>query len=264
MNPLIKRKGGKFYAKNQILKHFPASINTYIEPFLGGGSIFLNLENQHICVKTACFLNDASPDIFRLWKVFFDPDLKTELLTMLRSYAIYDESVFAYLKNLQPRTEVEAAFRLIMLTHASYQGACESYYIGIGDVNRKMNKLYKPADFWDIYHQYLIRMNAKISQRDFSIFFQGAFNRQQSFIYADPPYFGTSGYDDLPFDEKQHTQLCDLAHQFKGKLIISLNDVDWVRKNYADFRLEPIKTRWAGNVSSQLSKSVHECLLMNF
>lgn len=42
--PVIKWSGSKRSQSDEILKHFPNEIDTYFEPFVGGGSIFVSEE----------------------------------------------------------------------------------------------------------------------------------------------------------------------------------------------------------------------------
>lgn len=264
MNPFIKRKGGKFYARKAIYPYIPREINTYIEPFVGGGSMFLGLEQAGINVTTGCYLNDLDKDIYTIWKVFFEKQQFTQLIECMKNYSLYSQDCFNYLLEFVPASDVESAFKILSLTLMSFQGCATNYYIGIGDINRKMNKIYKSESDWNEYHSYLSRMNVKISCTSYDTFFQGLFNRKESFIYADPPYFETSGYDSLPFTESDHENLCHLIHNFKGKVALSLNSHPWVLENYKDLSIYPIKTRWSGNVKSELSKSVDEVLILNY
>jgi len=264
MNPILKKKGGKFYAKKEIFAYFPKEINTYIEPFVGGGSVFLNLERFGIKIKTGCYLNDLSNDVYVLWKVFYEKVLLDQLNALFEQFALYSQSIFEYLIDYEPKTDAERIFRLLSLTMQSYQGDAKTYYIGIGDINRKMSKLYRPAEFWTLYHQYLVRMNVKISKKDYSLFFQGLFNRKESFNYCDPPYLETSGYDDLPFTVSDQEHLCHFIHNFKGKAMLSLNKHDWVKEHYGDLYMFLLKTRWAGNIKSSLSKHTEEYLILNY
>ena len=45
-NGFIGRWGGKHYSRNKILSYIPDNYDTYVEPFVGGGSVYLNLEKN--------------------------------------------------------------------------------------------------------------------------------------------------------------------------------------------------------------------------
>ncbi len=62
MNSFLKYPGGKF-KELQIIKEFlPIRINRYFEPFVGGGSVYLNLKFK------PSFINDKSIDLINLYK----------------------------------------------------------------------------------------------------------------------------------------------------------------------------------------------------
>jgi DNA adenine methylase len=50
MKPLIKWPGGKAREYKNIKNITPKDINTYIEPFFGGGGIYFNLEPKQFLI----------------------------------------------------------------------------------------------------------------------------------------------------------------------------------------------------------------------
>lgn len=64
---LIKWTGSKRVQAPTILEHFPKQINTYYEPFLGGGSLLYALLSSNISVKRyRC--SDINEPLIHLWK----------------------------------------------------------------------------------------------------------------------------------------------------------------------------------------------------
>ena len=49
--PVIKWSGSKRSQSEEIIKRFPKQIDTYYEPFLGGGSVLFQLMNSNIEVN---------------------------------------------------------------------------------------------------------------------------------------------------------------------------------------------------------------------
>ncbi|MDR0340855.1 MAG: DNA adenine methylase [Mycoplasmataceae bacterium] len=60
--PLIKWTGGKFREYKFFEKFLPKNINTYYEPFFGGGGVFFHLLPEHSCI------NDLSSDLILFYK----------------------------------------------------------------------------------------------------------------------------------------------------------------------------------------------------
>lgn len=62
VKPFISWAGAKRRLLPQILPHIPKNFNTYIEPFLGGGSLFLQLAPE------SAILNDACVPLIDTWR----------------------------------------------------------------------------------------------------------------------------------------------------------------------------------------------------
>lgn len=65
--PVIKWSGSKRSQAEQIVSYFPREINTYIEPFCGGASVFRALVESNINVKRYV-LADNNFDLMNLWQ----------------------------------------------------------------------------------------------------------------------------------------------------------------------------------------------------
>jgi len=61
--PVKSRQGGKFYSYKKIIPHFPEDYDLYVEPFVGGGSIFFNTKQ----VKSV--INDLDPELISIYKI---------------------------------------------------------------------------------------------------------------------------------------------------------------------------------------------------
>lgn len=74
MGPLIKWTGSKRSLAPSIIKKFPENIKTYWEPFLGGGSVFLELLKSHIRVEKFR-LSDVNEPLIKIFQaVQISPD----------------------------------------------------------------------------------------------------------------------------------------------------------------------------------------------
>jgi len=267
LNPFIKRLGGKFYLKNKIIPYFPKNIQDYIEPFLGAGSVFLNLKNFNIKIKGQSFLNDRDKDVFTIWNTFFDNNLFERVMNLFSKYVVYSQDIFEYLLDNEFAGEYQA-FKILLLTMMSFQGNGHSYYVGVGDINRRNAKLYEPLDYWVKYHKYLIEYNAKISNLDYKRFFAKSFNRKNNFFYVDPPYFETAGYEGLPFARADHENLARNLKNLKARFALSINNCKFIRELYPEdqFSIIKLKTRYCSNAHSDLNNcnAADELLIMNY
>lgn len=76
MHPLIKWTGGKYQEFKFFKDCIPPYFSNYIEPFVGGGGVFFNLEP-----KCKSFLNDKSSDLMLFYTMLTNEKFKTEILS---------------------------------------------------------------------------------------------------------------------------------------------------------------------------------------
>ena len=62
---IFTRIGGKYNVRSKIVEFFPKDYDRYIEPFLGGGQVFLELEKKD---NVEYILNDKNKDISTHWR----------------------------------------------------------------------------------------------------------------------------------------------------------------------------------------------------
>lgn len=79
---LIKWTGGKRRQAGLIVAQFPRRINTYYEPFLGGGAVLYELLGSDIEVRRYK-VSDLSEPLIELWKAFRD-----EPATLIKEYGL--------------------------------------------------------------------------------------------------------------------------------------------------------------------------------
>ncbi len=64
--PIIKWTGGKRYIAKEIVSRFPKNIDTYYEPFIGGGSVLAQLLESDVKCKHY-IASDINKDLISLW-----------------------------------------------------------------------------------------------------------------------------------------------------------------------------------------------------
>ncbi len=74
IKPVIKWSGSKRNQADKIVNMMPREIDTYYEPFVGGGSVFIKLATSSIKVNKF-ILSDINNDLISLWKtIVSDPE----------------------------------------------------------------------------------------------------------------------------------------------------------------------------------------------
>lgn len=89
----LKWAGGKRRLIKQIDPYIPRQINTYFEPFLGGGSIFFYIKQRYNPEK--CVLSDTNKDLIETFKVVRDHP--KELIKILNYFKKKNSLEFFYI-----------------------------------------------------------------------------------------------------------------------------------------------------------------------
>lgn len=206
MNSFISWIGGKKLLRKGIVKRFPEKFNRYIEVFGGAAWVLFSkdkLANMEV-------YNDINGDLVNLFRCvkFHCGELKKELSFMLNSRELFYD--FASQYNTRGMTDIQRAARFFILIKTSYGSAHRSY----GCVKRNVN----------VMTQYLTDIqerlsNVVIENKDFEDLLK-VYNKEDSLIYLDPPYYGTERYYQAQFSKEDHVRLCEVLKNVKGKFIL--------------------------------------------
>lgn len=121
--PFLKWAGGKRQLVDTISKYCPVRIDTYFEPFLGGGTLFFHLINSR--PKFHAILSDSNAELINVYKCVRDDVM--EVIELLKIYqAQYYQNPKNYFYKVRdqerPRGRFEKAARFIFLNRTCYNG----------------------------------------------------------------------------------------------------------------------------------------------
>lgn len=121
VKPFLKWVGGKTQLLEDINRLKPKNIKTYYEPFVGGGSVFLNLQPKKIII------NDYNSELINTYNV-----VKNNVDELINELKVHEENnskdYFYELREwdrngaLKDKTDVERAGRFIYLNKTCYNG----------------------------------------------------------------------------------------------------------------------------------------------
>lgn len=245
--------GDKYKILNQILPHFPNKINSFIEPFVGGGSVFLNVE------ATKYNLNDFEYHLINLHKFLNKNNYKKLLNTIERNIIKYGLSK-SYIEDIIPdhlkKKFVKTYYAkfnkdayIDMRTdfnknHTSYVllyllviygfnrmlrfNSKGNYNVPVGNVDFNTNVVTALQDYYAATKKKKIVYKNK-DYRDFLIKLEF---KENDFIYFDPPYLiSSSEYNKYWNESMEHELLAILDKLNKNKVKWALSNVVLYRGN---------------------------------
>jgi len=241
---LIKRQGGKFYSCQKVIAEFPSEYNCYVEPFVGGGSIYLNtkkIENE--------IINDLDPMLIDLYIQIQEDYLLFESIVHGR----YSEEDFYRIKKEPIFSNLSKIARNYILSHISHLGLQNTFNIPLslrsGDVNIGIIK-----DFSKVHE----RLKNTIIHNENYHKIISKYDSPTTFFYLDPPYENSSKllshYKDINLEA-----LRNQLKEIQGKFLLSLNDSENNRELFNQFTIIPLDTLY-----KLRKRKVTELLIKNY
>lgn len=277
LNPVIKWVGGKTQLLSKIIPLLPTEYNTYYEPFIGGGAVLFSIQPKKAVI------NDINPQLINLYSQIKNKDSVHPLIEQVKEYdsILCNKDYYLSLrevfnKKIENRElDVECAALFIWINKHCFNGLYRVNSKGLFNVpyNNKINGC--SIDEKNILgiHNYLNDENNQIelTNSDFESVCYKAQNND--FIYFDSPYFPESvtadftSYSKEGFRLKEHERLNRLYKELSSrgvKMMLSNNDVEWIRDNYSEFRIIPIEAKRMVNRDGSKRNNGREVLILNY
>jgi len=123
-HPFFKTAGGKRALLSELRRLMPAKFRVYHEPFVGGGALFFDLENDGRLGLGAASLSDTNEELINAYKTI-DSNIDALVSLLKKPYCYrYEEECFYAVRALDPLllSTVERAARIIFLNRTCFNG----------------------------------------------------------------------------------------------------------------------------------------------
>jgi DNA adenine methylase len=260
--PFLKWAGGKRWFIQRHSDLLPAKFNRYIEPFLGGGSVFFHLRPER------ALLGDINADLIAAYEGLRDhwSGLKRSLQYHQR---MHSDDHYYRVRATKPTSLVRQASRMIYLNRTCFNGIFRVNLDGEFNVPRgTKNEVVLETD--DFREASRLLSNAELRVDDFESLIKEA--RLGDLVFADPPYTvrhnlnGFIKYNEKLFSWGDQERLAASlsAAQRRGAQIVCTNaNHDSVRQLYSrsQFNLRTT-TRFSSISASGDSRRQYEELIV--
>lgn len=243
--PILRWVGGKRSMVEQLsgiaYAHLSKTKGTYIEPFLGGGSVALDLG------LPSMILNDFCGPLMRMFDYVRD-DPKA-VFNQLQQYVErgIDEKTYYEVRALRPLGAIQQAARFLYLNATCFNGVYRENASGEFNVpyGKRANPKFPSLEELVAVQEALGGDKVFLYASDFKPIVQLA--REGDFIYADPPYLDTfSDYNAGGFGEPEHVVLAEelrAAYDHGADVLVTNSDTARVRELYDWAFITPIQER---------------------
>lgn len=209
--PVIKWSGSKRSQAPEIIQYFPDEINTYFEPFLGGGSVFRALLESDKKVKKYV-LSDNNADLMQLWEII--ANCPEETIKQYREYwnamnqdvpkenQKYRQDFYNIIREGFNKTRNPYAF--MFLNRTCFNGLIR--YNSENKFNSPFH-LNRNGILPDKFAKIVTEWNHLINDNNVTFIcctYEEIKPEEGDFIYLDPPYANTKGmYQEGSFDNQK-------------------------------------------------------------
>jgi DNA adenine methylase len=278
--PFLKWAGGKGQLIAEIDKRLPdglrnGSIDTYVEPFVGGGAVFFHIA-QNYPIKHF-YLLDINQDLVNCY-LAVQQNVKSLIAELRRLENTFlakgkeQRKKFFYDTRFEFNKDRSSA-KLIFLNKTCYNGLYR--------VNRKDGfnvpfggyKKPKICDAENLKNVSEVLQNAEIIYGDFEECYKYIDNH--IFVYFDPPYRPISStasftsYSKVSFSEEEQVRLARFCRQVNTKgaeFLLSNSDPKdgFFEKNYGGFTIERVKASRVINCKASGRGQIDELIITNY
>ena len=301
MNKKIKRSplfyvGDKYRLMKQLLDLFPKEINHFYEPFVGGGTVFLNVEAEKY------FLNDIDKHLVNIHK-FLIPNAekpedffrdveevihKYKLSHSYKNDIVPDSLKKEFKKTYYARFNKEGYEKLrVHVNKNKKNDPLILYTLLIYGFNRMLRfngggKFNLPVGNFDFNKNVVIALNnyfefvqnkkIKFTPQDFRKFFEKRVYEKGDFVYFDPPYLIASSEYNKLWSEDAETSLLNLIDELNKKGVkFALSNVTHYNGSKNDLLIKWMKKYKVHNIKSNYisyhnnsKKVIKEVLITNY
>lgn len=277
--PIVKWAGGKRQILPILTKHFPSEFGDYFEPFIGGGSVFMNLYNSGRLENKNVYLSDIMIPLMNLYQVvLYEPEALIQELSSSQytnNRDTYNEmrECFNRLKQLESdKPNVKMAALFVYLNKTCFNGMYRENSKGEYNIAFGKNVLSKLCDAMTVrsLHHFLKSTAVRIWGGHYLDI--NPLVNSGDFVYLDPPYYGTfTSYNSSKFGEAEQRCLRDFfwsLTQRGVKVALSNSDCEFIRQLYETIpgvRLLqiPVK-RLVNSKSTERGRICSELLIVNY
>lgn len=266
--PCVKSVGGKTALLPEILPRLPAKIETYYEPFLGGGAVFFALASEGRFKRA--IVGDANEELLNMYsELARDAD---KVIRALKKH-VYEEKYYYAVRALDPKELgfAERAARFIYLNKSCFNGLWRVNKSG--QFNVPFGKYTNPT-ICDEENLYAV---ADVLESCGPTLFGGAdFEKTVSSavrgdtVYFDCPYAPASktanftGYTAGGFTTDDQERLRNVSERLVARgvhVLLSNSDTPLVRELYDGFKIEEVQAPRRVNSKGSKRGNVGELLI---
>lgn len=242
MKPIVKWSGGKKDEIKMFQDHIPV-YDTYIEPFVGGGSLYF-----HLAPKKAV-IADVHDDLIAFYKSIKDGK-SSKIYEFMKENPNEETNYYKVRDEMEIKDELDRAKQFYYLRKTCFRGMLRYNKNGKFNIPYGRYKTCNCEDLNNKGYENLLK-NTDIIHGSFTEVFE-KYNNEDNFMFLDPPYdseFTDYGY--CKFGKEEHKQLAECFKQTKNKCLMIIGKTDFIVELYKDYIVEEYDKNYKFKIHSK-------------
>jgi DNA adenine methylase len=250
LKPLIKWSGGKKDEIKIFEKHIPIKYDTYLEPFVGGGSVFFN-----VCPDKA-IISDVHNELIDFYQAIKDGKAK-DIYKFMETHPNNEKTYYEVRDKMEVKTSLDNAKRFYYLRKTCFRGMMR--YNKNSKFNISYGK-YKTINYEELLNEHYQKLlkNTKILNKSYEYIFEN-YNDDTNFMFLDPPYdseFTNYGY--CEFDKEEQEKLAKCFKETKIKCLMIDGKTAFIENLYKDYIVDEYDKKYrfklyAGRIGDKIN-----------
>ena len=259
LKPIIKWSGGKSDEIKQFQQYIPSEYDTYLEPFIGGGSVYFYLKpNKSV-------ISDVHTELIDLYQSIGEGK-SNEIYTFMQNNPNDEETYYKIRDIMHIDTKLDSAKRFYYQRKTCFRGMLR--YNRDGKFNIPFGR-YKNINYNDLQNKEYqdLLSTTEIINKSFEYIFEN-YNNENNFMFLDPPYdseFTDYGY--CKFGKEEQQKLAHLFKTTKIKCLMIIGKTNFIEELYKDYIVSEYDKKYkfklhSGRIGNEINTK--HLIIMNY
>ena len=242
LKPMVKWSGGKSDEIKKFIKYIPDDIDTYLEPFMGGGSVFFYLSpNKSVISDVHSELTDFYSEIKK--------GNASDIYKFMEKHPNDEKTYYQVRDKFEIKSPLDNACRFFYQRKTCFRGMLRYSKSGHFNIPFGRYKTYNFEILKDNKYENLLK-NSQVFNKDFSYIFE-KFNGKNNFMFLDPPYdseFTDYGY--CSFGKEEHKQLAQCFKETDIRCLMIIGKTPFIEELYKGYIVDEYDKKYRFKIHS--------------
>jgi DNA adenine methylase len=236
MKPLIKWSGGKSDEIKQFIKYIPTDYEVYLEPFVGGGSVYFHLEPQKAVVS------DVHTELIDLYNSIKNGK-SSDIYEFMDQHPNDEETYYQIRDHMLISSPLDNAKRFYYQRKTCFRGMLRYNKSGKFNIPFGRYKSIKYEELKDERYTDLLTRTEVLNTGFETVFKE--YNDPRNFMFLDPPYdseFTDYGY--CQFGKDEHLKLAKCFKNTSIRCLMIIGRTPFIEELYNGYIIDTYKKKY--------------------